>query len=153
MRRQKEESEIQRKKMAVFWVVAPCSLVETYRRFRGACCLHNQEIDLKIEAASTSETSINFYQTTLRNNPEDSHLHTRRRENLKSYKGRNCRNILAARYAWDWNVIFSSRIVVADHSKKWNIFNKFILKNLFFLKQCFRFNKVKTLQKYELLRQ
>jgi hypothetical protein len=27
-------------KMAVFWVVAPCSLVEIYRRFRGPCCLH-----------------------------------------------------------------------------------------------------------------
>jgi hypothetical protein len=29
-------------KKAVFWVVAPCSLVEVYRRFRGACCLHHQ---------------------------------------------------------------------------------------------------------------
>jgi hypothetical protein len=29
-------------KMAVFWVLAPCSLVEVYRRFRGACCLHHQ---------------------------------------------------------------------------------------------------------------
>jgi hypothetical protein len=28
------------KKMAVFWVVAPCGLGEVYRRFRGACCLH-----------------------------------------------------------------------------------------------------------------
>jgi hypothetical protein len=37
-----------------------------------------------MEAASTSETSANFYQTTRRNNPHDSHLHTRRRENLKS---------------------------------------------------------------------
>jgi hypothetical protein len=37
-----------------------------------------------MEAASTSETSVNFYQTTLRNNPEDSHLHTRRHENLKT---------------------------------------------------------------------
>jgi hypothetical protein len=37
-----------------------------------------------IKAASTSETSVNFYQTTRRNNPEDSHIHTRRRENLKS---------------------------------------------------------------------
>jgi hypothetical protein len=27
-------------KMAVFWVVAPRRLVEVYRRFRGACCLH-----------------------------------------------------------------------------------------------------------------
>jgi hypothetical protein len=39
-----------------------------------------------MEAASSSKTSVNFYhQTTLRNIPEDSHLHTRRRENLKSH--------------------------------------------------------------------
>jgi hypothetical protein len=30
-------------KMAVFWVVAPCSLVEVYRRFKGACCLHHHK--------------------------------------------------------------------------------------------------------------
>jgi hypothetical protein len=53
--------------MADFWVVAPCS----------------DEIALMMEAASTSETSVNFYQTTWRNNPEHSHLHFRRRENLK----------------------------------------------------------------------
>jgi hypothetical protein len=29
-------------KMAVFWVLAPCSLVEIYQRFRGPCCLHHQ---------------------------------------------------------------------------------------------------------------
>jgi hypothetical protein len=29
-------------KIAVFWVVAPCSLVEVHRRFRGTCCLHHQ---------------------------------------------------------------------------------------------------------------
>jgi hypothetical protein len=29
-------------KMAVFWVVAPCSLVEVYQRFRGPWCLHHQ---------------------------------------------------------------------------------------------------------------
>jgi hypothetical protein len=52
--------------MAVFWVVAPCSLA------------------LMMEAANTSETSVNFYQTTRRNNPEYIHLHIRRRENLKS---------------------------------------------------------------------
>jgi hypothetical protein len=43
-------------------------------------------IALMIEAASTSETLVNFYETTQRYNPEDSHLHTRRRENLKSYR-------------------------------------------------------------------
>jgi hypothetical protein len=31
-------------------------------------------IVLMMEAASTSETSVNFYQTTRRSNPEDSHL-------------------------------------------------------------------------------
>jgi hypothetical protein len=40
-------------------------------------------IALMMEATSTSEISVNFYQTTRRNNPEDSHLRTRRRENLK----------------------------------------------------------------------
>jgi hypothetical protein len=37
-----------------------------------------------MEAAGTSETLVNFYQTTQCYNPEDSHLHTHRRENLKS---------------------------------------------------------------------
>jgi hypothetical protein len=32
--------------MAVFWVVATCSLVEVYQRFRGPCCLHHQDGDL-----------------------------------------------------------------------------------------------------------
>jgi hypothetical protein len=39
---------------------------------------------MMMEAVSTSETSVNFYQTTRRNIPEDSHLHNRRRKNLKS---------------------------------------------------------------------
>jgi hypothetical protein len=43
-------------------------------------------IALMMEATSTSETSVNFYQTTRHNSPEDSHLHTRRRENLKPHK-------------------------------------------------------------------
>jgi hypothetical protein len=54
--------------MDVFWVVAPCSLSA-----------------LMMEAAGTSETLVNFYQTTRRYNPEDNHLRTHRRENLKSY--------------------------------------------------------------------
>jgi hypothetical protein len=39
---------------------------------------------LMMEAARTSETLVNFYQTTRCYNPEDSNLHTQRRENLKS---------------------------------------------------------------------
>jgi hypothetical protein len=38
-----------------------------------------------VEASSTSETSVKFYQTTRRSNPEDSHFNTRRREDLKSH--------------------------------------------------------------------
>jgi hypothetical protein len=56
-------------KLAVFWDVAPFSLAVACRRF-GL-------IALMMEAASTSETSVNFYQTTRRNN--------HRRENLKTY--------------------------------------------------------------------
>jgi hypothetical protein len=37
--------------MAVFWVVVPCSPVEVYQRA------------LMMEAARTSETLVNFYQT------------------------------------------------------------------------------------------
>jgi hypothetical protein len=45
-------------------------------------------IALMTEAARTSETLVHFYQTTWRYNPEDSHLRTHRRENLKSYWGK-----------------------------------------------------------------
>jgi hypothetical protein len=38
-----------------------------------------------MEAARTSETLVNFYQTTRCYSPEDSHLHTHHHENLKSY--------------------------------------------------------------------
>jgi hypothetical protein len=43
-------------------------------------------ITLTMEAASTSETSATFCQTTGRNNQEDSHLHTRCREDTKSHQ-------------------------------------------------------------------
>jgi hypothetical protein len=60
--------------MAVFWVVAPCSLGDA----------------LMMEAARTSETLVQLYQTTRCYNPEDSHLHTHRGENLKSYEDASC---------------------------------------------------------------
>jgi hypothetical protein len=58
-------------KMAVLWVVASCSLVEVY--LLPSASGRRPDV-LMMEAASTSETSVNFYQTTWRNNPEDSHL-------------------------------------------------------------------------------
>jgi hypothetical protein len=45
------------------------SLLDVYRRLRDACYLHHQGA-LMLEAANTSEMSVNFHQTTPRNNPE-----------------------------------------------------------------------------------
>jgi hypothetical protein len=56
-------------KMAAFWVVAPCRLIA-----------------LMMEAIQTYETLVNSYQSTRRYNPEDSHLYSHRRENLKKFK-------------------------------------------------------------------
>jgi hypothetical protein len=39
-----------------------------------------------MEAVRTSETLVNLHQSTWHYNPEDSHLHTHRNENFKSYK-------------------------------------------------------------------
>jgi hypothetical protein len=61
-----------------FWDVALCSFVESDWRFRGAYCLHHQGDEF---------TSVSFYHATRRNIPDDSHPHTRRRENLKSHVG------------------------------------------------------------------
>jgi hypothetical protein len=88
-------------KIAVFWDVPLKSLVESDWCFRGAYCLHHRGdhsphqpllslpatqmiIALMMEAVNTSETSVTTYQTTRRNVPWDSHLHTRRCDNLKS---------------------------------------------------------------------
>jgi hypothetical protein len=54
--------------MAAFWVVV------SYIR----------AIALMMEAASTSETSVNFYKNSQRNNSKDRPLHTCHHENLKS---------------------------------------------------------------------
>jgi hypothetical protein len=43
-------------------------------------------IALMMEAARTSETSVDIQLRTRQYIPEDSELHTRRRENLKSHK-------------------------------------------------------------------
>jgi hypothetical protein len=67
-------------KMAVFLVIVPGSMVEVCRRFRGACASiiramsksRDLLIALMMEAARTSETSVNFYRTTWHNN---SHFH------------------------------------------------------------------------------
>jgi hypothetical protein len=51
--------------MAVFWVDALYSLTEIYGRFRDAfASIIRATIALIMEAASITETSVNFYQNT-----------------------------------------------------------------------------------------
>jgi hypothetical protein len=50
-------------KMTILWIVALCGLAEGD---------DGDIIDLMMEAASTSETSVNVYQTTRRNNTDKS---------------------------------------------------------------------------------
>jgi hypothetical protein len=44
-------------KMAVFWDVAPCSLIDIDRRFRGAYCHHHQGLILH---GATSQKTVIF---------------------------------------------------------------------------------------------
>jgi hypothetical protein len=64
--------------MAVLWDVAPCSLLETDQRFRGASCLYHKDDD------GGSKHLWNVKSVSTRLQGEDSHLHTRRSENMKS---------------------------------------------------------------------
>jgi hypothetical protein len=64
-------------KMTIFWDVAPCSLVEVVSEVLAACITA-----MMMEAASTSEKSVNFYQTTRRNITEENHLNVKSNRNL-----------------------------------------------------------------------
>jgi hypothetical protein len=44
--------------MTTFWLIAPCSLVEVVRRFRGACCLRNEDDDKTAREKSGGVTRI-----------------------------------------------------------------------------------------------
>jgi hypothetical protein len=60
--------------MAVFWIVAPCSQVDVSDVSDVLAASIIRAIPLTMEGVSTSEMSANFYLTTRRNKPEDSHL-------------------------------------------------------------------------------
>jgi hypothetical protein len=56
-------------KMIVLCNIAPCSLVDNDRRFRGTYYLHHPDDEI-----SVSEPSVNFYDTTKRSISEYGHL-------------------------------------------------------------------------------
>jgi hypothetical protein len=73
-----------------FHILSSCVLVVPFS-FLGLIVRYPDQsllwvIALTMEAASTSETTVNLYQTTQHNIPQDSNLHTHRREDLKSRK-------------------------------------------------------------------
>jgi hypothetical protein len=63
--------------MAVFWDVAPCSLIDTECHFR--------ELTVSIIRVM-NKMPVNIYQTTWCYIPEYSHFHTHHCENLKSHQ-------------------------------------------------------------------
>jgi methylase of polypeptide subunit release factors len=70
--------------MAAFWVVAPCDWY-MFTNITEVCTASIiRAIALMMEAGQTSVTLVNSYQSALRYNPEESHLHSDRRENRKS---------------------------------------------------------------------
>jgi hypothetical protein len=94
---------------SIFWDIKLCSPLKVNRRFGGQCSLYLQgrrisqgrnqsesrcdscfllgfSSTLKMEAICSSETSVEFQQTTRRYFPEDITLHNYCCENLKSYR-------------------------------------------------------------------
>jgi hypothetical protein len=77
--------------MTAIWDVAPCSLVNIIDASEAlAASIIKALIALMMKGARTSETSANFYQTTRRNIPEDSHLLT----------GKSSRNASPVSHVW-----------------------------------------------------
>jgi hypothetical protein len=66
-------------KNAICWNVTPYSLKEAYRHFGRTYCLI-----CRVKAVCCSETSVNLYQSTRHQIPDDGILYSYWRENLKS---------------------------------------------------------------------
>jgi hypothetical protein len=73
-------------RILVFWVIAPCSLVNIYRRFEEASFLHIHKeycLVLKNETLRFSEVTVTFHESTLCNLLEVWNLHRHRCKKFK----------------------------------------------------------------------
>lgn len=70
-------------KNSVFRIVTPCSLADTFQR---NCCCHHYGLPLMMEAAISSEKSVNYYQTKRRHILQANSLYNHSNENNKSHK-------------------------------------------------------------------
>jgi hypothetical protein len=82
-------------KSLAFRDVVPCSLGTSSPTLQR--CLLRADDHLMMEAASISETSVNFDQTTWRNNPEGSQLPGRTNSSIHGFKQSTKRNQLVMR--------------------------------------------------------
>jgi hypothetical protein len=110
----------------IFWDIPPCSLLKVNRRFRGtwkqvesragpACHLLSRWSlvrvilsTMKMEAAYTSKTSVDFQRTARRYIPEDRTLYNHCCENLRSYM--NC--VCLRRYSFVRRIFGSKRNII-----------------------------------------
>jgi len=70
--------------MAVFWDVATCNLVEIDRRFRDVSC-DIRGITLTMKSVRSLKRQLIYTRLRFAIIPEDSHIYTCLRDNLKSY--------------------------------------------------------------------
>jgi hypothetical protein len=80
--------------------------VDVYRRFTAACYFHHQ---VSAITESTSETSVEFYQTAWRHTTEDGHLYACRCDNPISRK-----HIDFVWFLWLQWVSASGNLIVAN---------------------------------------
>jgi hypothetical protein len=97
-----------------------------------------------MEAVSSSEMSVSMYQTTRCNISDDSNLHTRSRENLKSHYDEGVRWIIwqSFRLVFEQAETYVRRICAGDNIPLWSVTSR-----NFTLLKAFMYCRWKTLER------
>jgi len=101
--------------VAVFCVVTQCIDVIRYRRFGRPCCFHVR-VEMKMEAAWSSETSVSFHITTLRQSPEQRGWTWRQQDPPKRhYPPTSIHDVRAQRWRVNIEAAWTSETSVSYH--------------------------------------